>query len=146
TGSSTWGTSYTTTGSGTVVALAALPIFTGGATFSSAPITIAGNISSAAWLGNGIRTKEAPVTLTDTSSSGTVAAAFTDVSGGDTIVASSATTYTNYYARYAHAEVAGTNVALTNSWALGGDNLHIGTTKPLTVTAAGFVSNLGGET
>lgn len=146
TGGVSWGATDTTTGSGTVVALASGPTFTTSATFSSAPITISGNISSTAWLGNGIRIKEAPVTLTDTSSSGPVAAEFTNVYGGDTIAASSATTVTNYYTNYSHAEVAGTNVTLTNSWALGGDNLHIGTTKPLTVTAAGLVSNLGGET
>ena len=145
TGGVSWGATDTTTGSGTVVALASGPTFTTSATFSSAPITISGNISSTAWLGNGIRIKEPPVTLTDTSSSGPVAAEFTNVYGGDTIAASSATTVTNYYANYSHAEVAGTNVTLTNSWALGADNLHIGTTKPLTVTAAGLVSNLGGE-
>src|ERR1035438_1379691 len=94
TSGTSWGTTLTTTGSGTVVALASDSTFTTGATFSSAPITIGGNISSPAWLGTGIRIKESPVTLTDTSSSGPVAAAFTDVFGGDTISASSPTTYT----------------------------------------------------
>jgi hypothetical protein len=146
TGGASWGTTLTTTGSGTIVALAANSTFTGSATFSSAPITISGNISSTAWLGNGIRIKEVPVTLTDTSSSGTVAAAFTDVSGGDTIIASSPTTYTNYYAKYGHVEVAGTNVTFIGNWAMGADNLHIGTSTPFTVSAAGAVSILGGET
>src|ERR1035438_7690110 len=80
TGGASWGTTLTTTGSGTIVALAANSTFTGSATFSSAPITISGNISSTAWLGNGIRIKEVPVTLTDTSSSGTVSSSVTDVS------------------------------------------------------------------
>jgi hypothetical protein len=60
-----------------------------------------------------------PATLTDTSSSGTVAAAYTDVLGGNTIAASSATTYTDYYSMFIKSPVAGANATFTRSWSLG---------------------------
>ncbi len=109
----------------------------GNVTFASASIIISGNISAAAWTTNGLRIKGTPGTLTDTSSSGTVATAYTDVLGGNAIAASSATTFTNYVTQYVKDPVQGSNVTLTNKWAIGGDSLRIGTSNQLTVSNAG---------
>lgn len=94
-------------------------------TVSSASFGLSGAISAAAWTTSGIRYKNVAATLTDTSSSGTVAAAYTDVWGGNTIAASSAATFTNYYGSYFVAPIAGTNVTFTNGWALGADSALI---------------------
>ena len=121
---------------------------TGVAVFATSPtlvtpttnnLTVSGNISAAAWTTAGIRIKVVPATLTDTSSSGTVATAYTSVYGGNTIAASAATTFTNYFASYLNDPVAGTNVTLTNKWALGADSAKIGTSSQLTVSTAGVV-------
>jgi hypothetical protein len=88
-------------------------------TISGAGLTISGNISAAAWTTNGIRLKSVSGTLTDTSSSGTVAAAYTNVLGGNTIAASSSTTFTDYYTMFLTQPTAGTNVTFTRRWALG---------------------------
>lgn len=101
----------------TAYAPIANPTFTGIATSPS--FSLAGNISAAAWTTNGIRLIGVPATLTDTSSSGTVAAAYTDSLGGSTIAASSSTTYTDYYSLHLSGPTAGSNVAFTRSWALG---------------------------
>jgi hypothetical protein len=114
--------------------------FTGDVTHSGAAIIISGNISTAAWTTNGVRIKGTPGTLTDTTSSGTVATAYTDVLGGNTIAASSAATFTNYFTQYNKDPIAGTNVTLTNKWALGGDSLKVGTSNPLTVSNAGVLN------
>jgi hypothetical protein len=114
--------------------------FTGDVTHSGAAIIISGNISTAAWTTSGVRIKGTPGTLTDTTSSGTVAAAYTDVLGGNTIAASSATTFTNYFTQYNKDPIAGTNVTLTNKWAMGGDSLKVGTSNPLTVSNAGVLN------
>lgn len=111
---------------------------------SGASFGLSGNISGGGIIGtSGIRYKNAAATLTDTSSSGTIAAAYTDLWGGDTIAASGATTVTNYYGSYFQAPVAGANVTLTNKWALGADSLSVGTSNPLTVSAAGAVVAAG---
>lgn len=97
---------------------------TGALTVSGASFGLAGNFSAPAWTTAGIRYANAAATLTDTTSSGTVAAAYTDLFGGNTIAASAATTFTNYYTTYIKNPVAGTNVTMTNKWALGVDNLN----------------------
>ena len=86
---------------------------------------LSGDITSAAWTTNGIRIQGQPATFTDTTSSGTVAAAYTNVFGGNTIAASSATTYTTYATHRIAGPTAGTNVTFTNalSLSLGG---HLG--------------------
>jgi hypothetical protein len=112
----------------------------GGTTFSGSPIIISGNISSAAWTTGGIRIKGTPGTLTDTTSSGTVVAAYTDVMGGNTIAASAATTFTNYVSFYLKEPVAGTNVTLTNKWALGADSARFGTSNQATFSNGGALS------
>lgn len=81
-------------------------------------IVLSGNLSQAAWTTSGIGIAHVARTLTDTTSSGTVAAAYTNVLGGNTIAASSATTYTNYASLWLGDPTAGTNVTITNKWSL----------------------------
>lgn len=102
---------------GTVLAPLAGATFTGAVAVNGASFSLTGNISAAAWTTNGIRYKNVSATLTDTSSSGTVAAAYTNVFGGNTIAASNATTFTDYATTYIAGPTAGTNVTFTNSWA-----------------------------
>jgi len=109
-------------------------------------LTLSGNISSTAWTTTGLRIKEIAATLTDTSSSGTVAAAYTDVLGGNTIAASAATTFTNYVTTFFNEPVAGTNVTFTNKWALGAASLRVGTSNQFTVSSAGLLTAPGGIT
>lgn len=79
--------------------------------------------SAAAWTTSGIRLIANAASFTDTSSSGTVAVAYTDLHGASTILASSATTYTRYYGAFFVAPVASTNVTMTNKSALGADSI-----------------------
>jgi hypothetical protein len=95
--------------------------FGGNVTLTSASLSTSGNISSTAWTTSGAKLKIGSVTLTDTSSSGTVAAAYTNLIAGDTLVASNPTTYTNYYSTFIGQPTASTNVTLTNRWAIGID-------------------------
>lgn len=99
--------------------------FNGTVTISGASLSLSGDISAAAWTTSGIRYANAAATLTDTTSSGTVATAYTDLFGGNTIAASSATTFTNYYTSYFKNPTAGTNVTLTNKFAIGTDSLSV---------------------
>lgn len=88
--------------------------------------TLSGNISAAAWTTNGVRFKAVASTLTDTSSSGTVTAAYTNVFGGNTIAASNLNTiFTDYFTAYFKSPIAGSNVTLTNKWSLGTDNINV---------------------
>jgi hypothetical protein len=116
------------------------PNFTTSVGITSAPLTISGNISSAAWTTSGLRIKGVPSTLTDTTSSGTVSVAFTNVLGGNTIAATNATTFTDYISLYAKEPSSGSNVTLTNIWALGADSLRIGTSNPLKVSNSGVLT------
>jgi hypothetical protein len=106
-------------------------------TITSGSLTFTGNISSAAWTTAGLRHKGAAFSATDTTSSGTVAAAYTNVFGVSTILASSATTYTNYFNTFFNDPVASTNVTMTNKWALGADSAKLGTTSSFTVASNG---------
>jgi len=112
---------------------------TGGVTVAAGPFTLSGNQSVTAWTTNGVRIKGVIGTMTDTTSSGTVATAYTDVLGGNTIAATSVTTYTNYVSLYVKAPVQGTNVTFTNAWALGADSLRIGTSNQFTISTVGAV-------
>lgn len=76
------------------------------------------NISQAAWTTTGVRHKNTAVTLTDTTSSGTVASAYTNVFGGNTIAATNTTTFTEYATTFLSAPIAGTNVTITKPLAL----------------------------
>ena len=113
------------------------PTFTG---LTVPTITLQGNISAAAWTTAGIKIIGGSTTLTDTTSSGTVAAARTNSFGGNTIAASAATTFTNYTGSYFTDPVAGTNVTLTNKWAVGADSLRVGTSNQLTVSTTGVLT------
>ena len=117
----TGGFTLTVPATGTAALLGAANVFTAGQTVSGASLTLSGNQSAAAWTTTGIRLIGVPGTLTDTSSSGTVAAAYTDKLGGNTIAASNATTFTNYISAYFSAPTAGTNVTFTQKWGCGTD-------------------------
>jgi hypothetical protein len=141
-----------TIGSNTLCA--GLTNLTGNVTVTSASFGLTGNISAAAWTTNGIRYKNIAATLTDTSSSGTVAAIYNDVWGGNTNAASSATVYTNAYGSYYKVPVAGTNVTFTNAYALGADSISTtslliggitGSTQCLHVSTTGLVSGTGSD-
>jgi hypothetical protein len=88
------------------------------ATISGGSLTFSGNISAPAWTTSGIRHVSVAATLTDTTSTGTVADAYTNSFGGNTIAASNATTFTNYATVYLNSPTAGTNVTITNSYSL----------------------------
>lgn len=113
------------TGSTTFALTGTSPIFTfsqavtASVSLTTAQLILSGNISQAAWTTSGLRIKNVASTFTDTTSSGTVAVAYTDALGGNTIAASSATTYTDYYATFISGPTAGTNVTMTNKWVLG---------------------------
>ena len=81
-------------------------------------LIFAGSITSPAWTTTGIRhVGSASSTLIDTTSSGTVAAAYTNTFGSAlTIAASSATTYTVYANNYFANPTAGSNVTITNPY------------------------------
>lgn len=113
---------------------------TGATVVSGGSFSLSGNISAAAWTTSGVRYKNGAATLTDTSSSGTVATAYTNVFGGNTIAASSSTTFTNYVGSYFTDPVVGSNVTFTNKWALGADSLRVGTSNQLTVSLTGVLT------
>lgn len=86
---------------------------------SSAVLSIAGSRSAASWTTNGLLLKLPNSTLTDTTSTGTVAVEAASSILAPTFAASSATTFTNGATLYiANAPTAGTNVTLTNANAL----------------------------
>lgn len=117
----------------------------GATTVTGASFGLSGNISAAAWTTAGIRYSNVAATLTDTSSSGTVATVYNDVWGGNTNAASSATTYTQAYGSYFKTPVVGTNVTFTNKSALGADTVSIGgasqSTFALAVTGTANISS-----
>lgn len=81
-------------------------------------LVVEGDISAPAWTTAGLRQAMRAATLTDTTSSGTVAAAYTNAYGGNTIAASSATTYTVYATSRIAGPTAGTNVTIGTRLAL----------------------------
>lgn len=91
----------------------------------SSSFGLSGNITQPAWTTSGIRYRNVAATLTDTTSSGTVATAYTDLFGGNTIAATNATVYTNYYTSYFAGATASTNVTITNKYALGADSANL---------------------
>lgn len=113
------------TGTGLNV-FATAPTLNGPVVVNAGSFGLSGNISAPAWTTAGIRYNNVTATLTDTTSSGTVANARTDNFGGNTIAASSATTFTNYFSAYFTNPIAGTNVTLTNKSAVGADSISIG--------------------
>lgn len=109
-------------------------------TVTSESFGLTGNISGAGIFGtNGIRYKNAAATLSDTTSSGTVANNYTNLFGGNTLTATSATTLTNTYGAYFQTPVCSTNVTCTNGpYAVGADSLALN----LSTAAAAFNVNL----
>lgn len=89
-------------------------------------VNIGASASAAAWTTSGVGLVQNAASYTDTSSTGTVATAYTNLIGASTVLASSATTFTSYYGTYFKAPVASTNVTFTNKSALGADTVSIG--------------------
>lgn len=90
-----------------------------GVTSPTALLHISGPVSASSWTTSGIGIRFAGGTFTDTTSSGTVNDQAINSIQSPTVAASSATTYTNYSTlRIAGAPVAGTNVTITNGYAL----------------------------
>lgn len=94
-----------------------------------------GAISAAAWSTGGVRMKWGAATITDnsTAQNGTVATSYVDAHKAATIAATNTgVTYTAAYGCYFEAPVAGANVTIGSTWALGADSAKI--TGALTVT------------
>lgn len=93
--------------------------FVGLGTVPAALFHISGTPSVPAWLINGIGLRFAAYTATDTTSSGTVAKVINHRIAAATFAASNTTTYTEAINLYiANAVAAGTNVTISNSYAL----------------------------
>jgi hypothetical protein len=92
----------------------------GSTIFSANPVTLSGNQSRAAWTTTGTGLVQAAASYTDTSSSGTVAVTAINNLAQPTLLASSATTYTDsFVTRMAGPPVASTNVTQTRAHTLG---------------------------
>jgi len=116
----------------------------GAVVVNAASFGLSGNQAVAAWTTSGVRYKNVAATLTDTTSTGTVATAYTDRWGGSTVAASNAgVTFTNYFGSYFNDAAAGTNVTLTNKWAVGADSIKVGTSNQFSVGNAGHVTAEG---
>jgi len=108
----------------------------GNTTLSSGSLTFSGDMSRAAWTTSGIRHVSVSAVLTDTTSTGTVANAYTNNFGGNTIAASNAVTYTNYGTVFLNDPAAGTNVTITNAYSLiTAGNVKLGSTGTGTIAA-----------
>lgn len=83
------------------------------------------SVSKAGWGTNGLRAVFVGATYTDISSNGTVTAVYIDAHKAAVIASSNTVTYTNAYGAYFENPVAGSNVTLTNRWALGADTLQV---------------------
>lgn len=108
------------TGSGAAV-FATSPTFTtpniGAANGTS--LTLGVNFSAASWTTSGVKFILNPIRLTNTTSSGTVAIITSNLFGGDSLDATSPTTYTNAYGSTFEPPVArtGGNVTIGTNWA-----------------------------
>lgn len=81
----------------------------------AAALDIAGNISASARTTSGIKIRQRASTVTDTSSSGTVASNYLNVYSATTIAATNVTTYTTTIWNFYQAPIAWSNVTLTNN-------------------------------
>lgn len=115
-----------------------LNFISGGIQVTSGSFGLTGSFN-AALSTSGTRYVNVPGTITDTTTgAGTVAAAYTDVFGGNTIATqTNAVTVTNYYGSYFKAPVAGSHITFTNSWALGADSLNVNGTIAQNGTSIG---------
>lgn len=137
----TFSGSYDGTTARTVgINLATANTWTGAVTVSTTPLTISGNQSAAAWITAGIGLKTIAATYTDTSSTGTVAGTAVHAFARPTLIASSATTYTNSATVYIeNAPLSSTNVTQGTAlalWVANGASLFNGL-----VTGVQFVSS-----
>ncbi len=89
------------------------------ATVIAESIVASGDRSAPGWATSGVRFRGVPGTLTDTTSTGTVPAAYTNVYGANTIAASNAVTFTNYFTTFINPPIQGANVTFSARWALG---------------------------
>ncbi len=129
--------------SDTVAGLGTVQSFTAAQTFSAKPLTISGNNSAAAWTTTGIALSVVGATYTDTSSSGTVASMGVTAFGTPTLIASSATTYTNSATVYiAGPPTSSTNVTQSNPAALTLASGNLRLVTGTVVVAAGGVNAL----
>ena len=106
--------------------------------------------SAAAWTTSGIALKQSASTWTDTSSTGTVADIRFNNFAAQTLNASNAVTATRLFNSYFAAPIAGTNVSVSNAYAVGADSfLCLGVTAILSgasqvqVSASTGASNFG---
>ena len=140
-------TAVTALTASSTLATTGLHTASGGVTVSSSSLTLSGNISSAAWTTSGLRIKGLTATFTDTTSSGTVATAYTDTLGGNTIAASSVTTFTEYDTVNIADPIAGSNVTMTSKWALNVASLkftgRLGGSTPQTIASANVQGGTG---
>lgn len=90
----------------------------GGLTMNGAAITLSGN-QSVTYGTAGIRIKGVAATFNDPLSSGTVAAAYTDTLGGNTLTATGATTITDYNTLNIAPATASTNITVTRKHSIG---------------------------
>lgn len=104
-----------------------------------------GNLSPsiAAWGTTGVFLRQAPVSITDTSSSGTVSSAIINILDTPTMLASSVTTYTNVANLFVAAPVASTNVSFGTAYGIwnGGKERIDGIVNLTSATAATSTSS-----
>lgn len=143
---SAWGTSYSTTGSGTVVVLATSPTITGATTFTGSAIT------AAYWGLNGINIKQSGALYTDTSNTGAQAVAI-NTFGKSTTYDSTNASAANIYGSYFYTPLAGPNatgctfysLATDGSVSVGGNLTVSGPITAISATASSF-NNLSATT
>ena len=111
---SAWGTSYTTTGSGTVAVLAASPTITGTYTFGGTAV------SAAAWNLNGIGFIQNSTTYTDTTGTSSYNVAI-NVFKAQTYNTTNVSTPNIIYGNYFYTPIQGANVTASNVYALATD-------------------------
>ena len=130
------------TGTGSTFVMNTSPVLVtptlGAATATS--LNLANNISATSWTTAGLRIRGIAAILTDTTSTGTVAAAYTNALGGNTIAATNITTFTDYITAFFREPIAGTNVTFTRRAALGAESLRVGTSNHLTVSLTGVLT------
>lgn len=128
------GTNTLPAGTTTLAGLSTSQIFSGTnefdntVTVSGASLAVGGSQSVAAWTTSGVRYKgiTGATTLNDTTSSGTVAAAYTNIfGGGTTITASNPVTFTRYIGSYFNVASAGSNVTFGQKFAIGGSAINV---------------------
>ena len=129
---SAWGTSYTTTGSGTVAVLAASPTITGTYTFGGTAV------SAAAWNLNGIGFIQNSTTYTDTTGTSSYSVAI-NVFKAQTYNTTNVTTPNSIYGNYFYTPIQGANVTASNVYALATDG-------PISVGGGtGYISTFNGS-